>query len=129
VIQADEGWEERMSQRAKARERAAREASREHQREKYMGRNPDLPWLNGWPRTSLTTVSMGHSYCIGCGRCVGMVCLVIEEGVEYPPAPDWPFTQDACPVCFSDAPFTWVPGEYHLGGGAIMYLGEGEGPG
>jgi hypothetical protein len=98
-------WEQRMSDRAKQRDRERRESEPVRRREEYERRNPDLPWLNGWRRVDLTTVSMGHPYCIGCGRLLGTACLVVEEGVEYPPTPEWPFTPDACPVCFGqDSP-------------------------
>ena len=102
----DEGWEARMSARAKAREKVAREDPKQQARDEYQRRCTDLPWLNGWRRTSLTEVAIGHPHCIGCGRFLAVVCLIIEEGWEPPPIPKWPFTPDACPVCLCRA-YIW----------------------
>jgi hypothetical protein len=58
-------------------------------------------WLNGWPRLGEDAVLIGTGvHCVGCGRGRGITCVVIPADWE-PPArmPDWPFPEDACPVC------------------------------
>lgn len=63
-------------------------------------------WLHGWgrlyPEHGGVSVLMGTgTYCVGCGRDQGVICVVIEDDWEPPgPEPDWPFPQDACPVCW-----------------------------
>lgn len=60
-------------------------------------------WLHGWPRVDWDAVQMGNgTYCLGCGKLTGMVCIVPSfddvNGAE-PTDPDWPFQEDDCPLC------------------------------
>jgi hypothetical protein len=103
----DQGWEQRMADRAKARERIRRERDPVDRREAYERRNPELPWLNGYRRDDLRHAwVVGTRRCIGCGGVTGCAAYVLEEGAEYPPEPVWPFTMDACPVCLGSEVLT-----------------------
>ena len=54
-------------------------------------------WRNGWP---LQGDSIGlHPHCAGCGKSLGLACIALEAGVEYPPEPQWPFEEATCPLC------------------------------
>lgn len=59
------------------------------------------PWLNGWPRSGVNQVIMGAgSYCVCCGRCMGVNCVVFDPDWEPPgPEPVWPFEPTDCPLC------------------------------
>lgn len=103
-------WEERMAQRAAARaeaaaaERSALEAQRARERAAVVLElsGGGWEWLHGWPRTGHgDTVLIGTGvYCLGCGRDLGVTCVAFPEGWEPPgPHPDWPFSQDDCPIC------------------------------
>lgn len=101
---SDEGWEQRMSERAKARRAEALE--HETQLARYERRNPDLPWLNGYPRDDLRHVWVINARrCIGCGRGLGAATIALTGDEEFPPMPAWPFTPDACPVCLGSEPW------------------------
>lgn len=63
---------------------------------------PQLPYLNGWPRLGIDSVLMGTWVrCIGCGGDQGCTTVAFPENWQ-PPGPDpmWPFSEDACPVCW-----------------------------
>lgn len=57
-------------------------------------------WLNGWQRQG-DNVQMGTGInCAGCGRVLGVVCVVIDENWNPPEkGPDWPFPESDCPIC------------------------------
>lgn len=57
--------------------------------------------LNGWPRHDAMTVRMGTSInCIGCGRCLAVVCTAFPDDWQPPgPDPEWTFPQEACQIC------------------------------
>lgn len=89
-----------MAERAKERARIRAERDPIEQRARYERRNPDLPWLNGYPRDDLRHVWVINARrCIGCGRGLGAATIALTGDEEFPPMPVWPFTPDACPVC------------------------------
>jgi hypothetical protein len=59
--------------------------------------DPERPWHRGWPRYG-DQVMYFHPSCAGCGRNLGLGCIVIGDE-EYPPEPEWPFPVDGCPLC------------------------------
>lgn len=90
-----ETWEERMARLYRER------TEREHALVPREVPLDDLPWLNGWERSSLTQVWMGAGpNCIGCGRSLGVACVVFDENYSPPEKdPDWPFPMTSCPIC------------------------------
>lgn len=84
-----------------------------------------LDWLHGWPRLgdNGTSVLIGTGvYCVGCGKSRGVTTVAFPEDWQPPgPDPDWPFPEDACPVCAlvdevaklvsGPAPRTWPRGK------------------
>jgi hypothetical protein len=65
---------------------------------------PRLVWLHGWPRSGTTGILIGTAtHCIGCGRFTGTTTIAIDDDyidwAQDRPKPDWPFPEDACPVC------------------------------
>lgn len=65
----------------------------------------NMHWLNGWRKEKGNDqILVGTSICcIGCGRSLGTVCVVIDETHQCPSKePDWPFLQNDCPVCIKE---------------------------
>lgn len=58
-------------------------------------------WLNGWKRNGNGILMGASAHCVGCGKCLGLACVAIEEDWKAPEKlPDWPFVENDCPVCF-----------------------------
>ena len=56
-------------------------------------------WLNGWTRKG-DVIWMGQPYCAGCGKSLGLTCVVLMGDEVFPEKePDFPFPQDDCPLC------------------------------
>lgn len=61
-----------------------------------------MDWLNGWLKEKGNdNILIGTTICcIGCGRHLGTMCVVIDETYQLPhKEPAWPFAQDDCPIC------------------------------
>lgn len=57
-------------------------------------------WLNGWFRNGATVLMGTGVHCAGCGRTLGITCVVISENYVFPEKkPDWSFEEVDCPVC------------------------------
>lgn len=103
-----DNWEQRMAERALAR-RADAEASgvvAEERRPQVAAAalvDIDEAVWHGWPRpdeNGLSVLIGTGVHCAGCGRFHGITSVAFDEGWEPPgPEPDWPYPQDACPVC------------------------------
>lgn len=101
-MSGDEPWEARMARLSRERADAADRQRQDQITQELLARSTEtIDWLNGWPRTDISTVRMGTGiHCIGCGRCRGTVCTAFHEDWEPPgPEPVWPFPQTSCPVC------------------------------
>lgn len=62
-----------------------------------------LAWLHGWERSEdgLSVYTFGSTHCVGCGRWDGGLAAIAlsDDDPPLPADPDWPFPEDACPVC------------------------------
>jgi hypothetical protein len=56
-------------------------------------------WLNGWARNDDMVLMETSTYCAGCGRLLGIFCADIERCSFPEKSPDFPFSQDDCPLC------------------------------
>ena len=77
----DNGWEERMAERAKIRAAAAVAQPPAAQAARDKAIKAGRPWLNGWARIGPHMVLIGTGvHCVCCGQCLGTTC------VAFPPA-------------------------------------------
>lgn len=57
-------------------------------------------WLNGWHRRGNRVLIGSSVCCVCCGGDKGITCVIISEGYVFPEKqPDWPFSEDNCPLC------------------------------
>ena len=67
-------------------------------------------WLNGWYRNGSTVLIGPGVHCAGCGRSFGVTCVAFSEGYVAPEKdPDWPFDEETCPLCATQAVDTKSP--------------------
>jgi hypothetical protein len=63
-----------------------RQANREH-------------WLNGWHRRGDSVLIGTGTHCAGCGKFLGVTCVIFDGSPLPEKPPDFPFEEATCPLC------------------------------
>jgi len=56
-------------------------------------------WLNGWHRHGDSVLIGTATHCAGCGKFLGLACVIFDGSPLPEKNPDFPFEAATCPLC------------------------------